>query len=96
MRLTTKQIETIREIVHTVAGSEARTVLYGSRLDDNAPGGDIDLLIETDEGLMPLQRARLKLTIEARLGLPADILSKKRKAQPTAFQAIALAQGVEL
>jgi predicted nucleotidyltransferase len=96
MRLTTKQIETIRKIVHTVVGTEARTVLYGSRLDDNARGGDVDLLIETEAGLMPLERARLKLAIESQLGLPADILAKKRGAPPTAFQAIAIAQGVEL
>lgn len=70
--------------------------MFGSRLDDGARGGDIDLLVESEDDLSPLQRASLKLAIEARIGLPADVLSIKRGDPPTAFQQIALAKGVEL
>jgi predicted nucleotidyltransferase len=49
MRLTDRQIELIRKIAHQVAGSQSRVRVFGSRLDDSALGGDIDLLLELPE-----------------------------------------------
>jgi predicted nucleotidyltransferase len=46
MRLTQTQIAAIREIVAEVAGSDASVRLFGSRLDDTAKGGDVDLMVE--------------------------------------------------
>lgn len=46
MRLTQSQIAVIREIVAEVAGSDATVRLFGSRLDDAAKGGDVDLMVE--------------------------------------------------
>lgn len=46
MRLTSEQIGKIREIVHRQAGARAEVRLFGSRLDDNARGGDVDLYVE--------------------------------------------------
>jgi predicted nucleotidyltransferase len=46
MRLTSEQIATIRAIVAEFAGSDASVRLFGSRLDDAARGGDVDLLVE--------------------------------------------------
>ena len=46
MRLTPQQIDTIRQIVSEQAGPEATVRLFGSRVDDNARGGDVDLLVE--------------------------------------------------
>lgn len=96
MRLTQRQIGVILAAVRSQTESTARAILYGSRLDDNARGGDIDLLVESECDLLPIQRAKLKLDLEAVLGLPVDILALKRGTQPTAFQRIALARGVAL
>ena len=49
MRLTNDQIEIIRRVAHEVAGADARVRLFGSRLDDAALGGDIDLMLELQE-----------------------------------------------
>lgn len=46
MRLKPEQIERIRAIVAEQAGGEAAVWLFGSRVDDTAKGGDVDLLVE--------------------------------------------------
>ena len=45
MRLTADQAEVIRTAVREVYGEESRLWLFGSRVDDNRRGGDIDLLV---------------------------------------------------
>ena len=46
MRISPEQAQAIRHLAHQVAGEDARVRLFGSRLDDRARGGDIDLLLE--------------------------------------------------
>lgn len=49
MRLTDQQRAIIRATVAETFGVGANVWLFGSRIDDNKRGGDIDLLIETDQ-----------------------------------------------
>ena len=49
MRLTDHQIQTIRQLVRQVAGDQTRVRVFGSRLDDTARGGDLDLMLELPE-----------------------------------------------
>lgn len=49
MRLTPAQIKDIRDLVRLVAGDRARVRVFGSRLNDNARGGDLDLMLEFSE-----------------------------------------------
>lgn len=62
MRLTDEQRETILRVVAEIAGPQARTRLFGSRVDDSKRGGDIDLLVELDT---PVEN---RLGLELRLG----------------------------
>lgn len=48
MRLTTKEISTIKELVSKVYGTEAKVFLFGSRTNNALRGGDIDLLIHSE------------------------------------------------
>jgi predicted nucleotidyltransferase len=49
MRLDASLIGKIIEYAHEIAGEQARVRVFGSRLDDTARGGDLDLLLETPE-----------------------------------------------
>ncbi|MDP1659471.1 MAG: nucleotidyltransferase domain-containing protein [Methylotenera sp.] len=51
MRLTAQQVKRIAELIQVVIGTQARTYVFGSRLDDNARGGDLDLMLEVSESI---------------------------------------------
>jgi len=47
MRLTPFEIETLKQAAHDCFDAGAVVRLFGSRLDDQRKGGDIDVLIDT-------------------------------------------------
>lgn len=67
MRLTKEQLRILREEARRVFGAEATVRLFGSRLDDTARGGDIDLLIETPQALSPAEQVERRTRYVARL-----------------------------
>lgn len=93
MRLTPKQIETIKQTVQNIVGREARAILFGSRLRDEVKGGDVDLLIQSEQAIGLLQRARIKLALEQALVLPVDVIAHQPGLSPTPFQQIAIEKG---
>lgn len=50
MRLQKQEIQTILQVARNIYGEKVKVYLFGSRLDNTKRGGDIDLLIRTDEG----------------------------------------------
>lgn len=92
MRLTPAQVQTVLRIVAEYAGDSARTYLFGSRLDDQARGGDIDLLVETTAAMPLLERARLQLDLETQLGLPVDLIVQGGGTSVSPFQQLARAR----
>lgn len=54
MRLTPNQIGSVISTVRTMISGGPMVRVYGSRLDDSARGGDLDLIVESDHehGLM--------------------------------------------
>ncbi len=48
MRITLHEAECIVENTHKVFGTHSSVTLFGSRVDNTAKGGDIDLYVETD------------------------------------------------
>jgi predicted nucleotidyltransferase len=96
MRLTRDQISDILDTTIGIGGPDADVLVFGSRLNDSARGGDVDLVIETDPGLTVLERAQIKATLEARLGLPVDIVAVARGRVLTPFQRIAKSRAVRL
>lgn len=49
MRLNTHQIQATLRLAHQIAGNQTRVKVFGSRLDDTAHSGDIDLMLELPE-----------------------------------------------
>ena len=47
MRIKKEDILKIKEVVNIYFGNDAKVFLFGSRINDNKRGGDIDLYIET-------------------------------------------------
>ena len=47
MRLTTQQIQLVKDTVNIILNTPSNIWLFGSRANDNKRGGDIDLFIET-------------------------------------------------
>ncbi|MEI7614834.1 MAG: nucleotidyltransferase domain-containing protein [Betaproteobacteria bacterium] len=101
MRLTPQQQSAIRTAVAETFGEDANIWLFGSRVDDNKRGGDIDLLIETKElEVTTIVRAELAFLTKLQMKLgeqKIDVLIDypSRKYTPPIF-AIAKQTGIQL
>jgi predicted nucleotidyltransferase len=99
MRLFAPDIRAIRHTVATMLGDETRILLFGSRLDDEAKGGDVDLMITTNH---PIPRpAFTAALLSARLsrvlgGRAVDVVLNTPETRPQAIHEYAQRQGVVL
>ena len=77
MRLNKNQQHTIRKTVREVFGPDSSVYVFGSRVDDSARGGDIDLLVRLEKPQLETERKILRLVarLQMRLGdQPIDVL----------------------
>lgn len=96
MRLISQQIETISRLTVRYLGDGCRTYLFGSRLDDTARGGDVDLLVETPATTPRLAKARLKCALEHNLMLPVDLIVISKQKPLSSFQRMVRSQATPL
>ena len=89
MRLSTAQARVILGCVRQQFGADAQVLLFGSRLDDLARGGDVDLLVESAGQPTLRQRALATMALEQALNLPVDIVAQQRGTPGSAFSRIA-------
>ncbi len=61
MRLSEQARTVIIQTAHEIFNSAINVKLFGSRLNDEAKGGDIDLLIESDHAIEKARRKSLQL-----------------------------------
>jgi predicted nucleotidyltransferase len=95
MRLTANEITAIREEIGRL-DPEAEVYLYGSRVDDAARGGDVDLLV-ISETLGFREVLRLRTRILDRIGWQQlDLVVRRRVQMDEPLAAMARETGVKL
>lgn len=97
MRLTPQQIQAIHHPARQVAGESARVRVFGSRLDDTARGGDLDLMIELIDPVAnpALLAARLSAKVSRALeGRRVDVLISAPNLRRLPIHDVAYQNGV--
>lgn len=99
MRLTVAERSAIRETVRAIAGPRTRVRLFGSRTDDTAKGGDIDLLVDVDYPIESpaLLGARIGARLQRALGEQRiDVVLSAPNVTEQSIHRVARATGIEL
>jgi predicted nucleotidyltransferase len=95
MRLSIEQIQAIKQETEHFFGAQAEVWLFGSRVDDSAKGGDVDLYIETNAAEIILPAARARGELADRLGRYVDLVVNNHTKEDPIFH-VAKTQGVRL
>lgn len=96
MRLTDRQIQAILQLARQVAGSQTRVRIFGSRLDDTAHGGDLDLMLELTESVNnpALMAAQMSALVSRALrGRKVDVLLSAPNLMRLPIHEIAFKEG---
>src|SRR3989337_108908 len=98
MRLSQQTQQIVRDTVREVFGLEAKVKLFGSRINDDARGGDIDLLVELPSITAEIERKTMQLTARLQLRIgdqPIDVLVIDPSTPRSAIHEQALRTGVQ-
>jgi len=99
MRLNSNEINIIKDAIADVFGDHVSVRLFGSRLDDTAKGGDIDLMVSLDapieEPARCIARAQAKM-IMALGDRKIDVVLDAPNLSHSSIHQLAKAQGVVL
>jgi predicted nucleotidyltransferase len=95
MRISHKQTDFLRDSIHQFL-PDASVHLFGSRADDEAKGGDIDIMVVGKRELSPQERRDIKIRFYKRFGeQKIDIVSFNTN-DSSSFKKLALWESVEL
>ena len=95
MRLTPDQAEAIRRSIRLHLGGQSRIWLFGSRVDDQRRGGDVDLYVEPESRPTLMDRLRCKVALADALDLNVDLIVQQPGSDLPIYR-IARHQGVPL
>lgn len=99
MRLSPSHIQAIKSVVAAAFGRGAEVLLFGSRLDDSARGGDVDLLVtlETTPPDTAFAASLLAAKVARALGgRQVDVVIRTPDSPPQPIHEIAERTGVRL
>lgn len=99
MRLAPDHVDLIRKSTQAVFGDRASVTLFGSRVDAQARGGDVDLLVTVPDPVEQpaLLSARLASQISRALGgRRVDVVLKAPNLRSQPIHQIAEQSGIEL
>ena len=95
MRLTSDQAEAIRQRVRRHLGPNTRIWRFGSRVDDQRRGGDVDLYVEAETPPPLTARLMCKTELAEALDLQVDLIVQQPGLDLPIYR-IARQQGVAL
>lgn len=99
MRLTQAEIDLLNKTIYSLAPEATGVRLFGSRLDDSAKGGDIDLMIDFTQ---PVERPALLSTrlavalSRAMQGRSVDVVLRAPNLLESAIHKVAEREGIIL
>lgn len=97
MRLDPSQVAAIKFTVQDMLGPEARVWLFGSRVDDQKKGGDIDLYIETEKSCELEDKLRLMTRLQLAIGFrKIDVLICGDECKKKSIYVTAKKEGIRL
>lgn len=95
MRLQSKEIKIIIQVAKEIYGEGVKVYLFGSRLNDEKRGGDIDLLVRTEgETKNVLARIRMIARLKRLLGDQKIDVIGDHEDSPVVYEA--LKKGMQL
>ncbi len=96
MRLSTNEKELIKSTIKEHI-DDARIILFGSRADDEKKGGDIDLLVQTNQKVSLQTKLRILTQLQMRgIQRKMDLLFQTPYTKKSEIFTTALETGVEL
>lgn len=95
MRLQSKEVQIIIQVAKEIYGEGVKVYLFGSRLNDEKRGGDIDLLVHTEgETKNVLARIRMIARLKRLLGDQKIDVIGDHEDSPVVYEA--LKKGMQL
>jgi predicted nucleotidyltransferase len=89
MRLTAFEVNAIKESAQEAFGPTVEVFLFGSRVDDEKKGGDIDLYIKAKTGNDIDHKIKFLVKLEQKMGeQKIDVILAVDKTRPIEQQAI--------
>jgi predicted nucleotidyltransferase len=100
MRLSSSQVEAIKQETAHFFGAQAEVWLFGSRVDDAAKGGDVDLYVRSgmsDADQLAEARFAFLARLKRRIGdRKIDLVLQREGGDVLSIYALARQQGVQL
>lgn len=97
MRITRLQKQQLRQAVVDTVGDGVKIRLFGSRTDDNARGGDIDILVSLDKAVEKPASIMAKISAKATIkmqGQKIDVLLEAPNLDKLPIHTIAHKNGI--
>lgn len=99
MRISQEVLNVIKKVVKDNFGDDAEIFIFGSRVDDNKKGGDIDIYVETVLRQDEIIRAKIKSLVEFDKLLgerKIDIIAKSKNSKDNIIHKIAKSSGIKI
>jgi len=95
MRLADEKIRLLKSTILSILPS-AKVYLFGSRVDDNKKGGDIDILIIADRTLNFIEEGQIERNFFKHYGAQKLDLVSFKETDKAPFKTVALMNAIQL